>query len=222
MNVQRQVTAFRGGSTLIAEFEETCVRCKLEIIAYLEMVDGKLRHELFSSRSIDGASIEELKRLPTVVPLFAPAHRQVAQDRLRLLGINSFLTLVDPTTIMAQSVEVATGTFINAGCTIGSESRIGSSVLINRASSIGHHCRISDYTSIGPGVTLCGEVQLRRGGVVGAGATVLPEIRIGENSVIMGGSTVTRNVPGNTLVGGQPAKIIRSGIRGYADSTVRT
>jgi len=44
---------------------------------------------------------------------------------------------------------------------------------------------------------------------VGAGVTVLPGVDIGENSVIGAGSVVTKNIPGNQLWAGIPARFIR-------------
>ncbi len=43
-----------------------------------------------------------------------------------------------------------------------------------------------------------------------AGVTVVGGVTIGENSVVAAGSVVTKNVSPNTLVGGNPAKLIRS------------
>lgn len=48
---------------------------------------------------------------------------------------------------------------------------------------------------------------------IGAHAIVLPGVRIGDECVIGSGSVVTRDVPANSIVAGNPAKIVRSGIR---------
>ncbi len=45
---------------------------------------------------------------------------------------------------------------------------------------------------------------------VGAGATILPGVTIGENAVVGAGSVVTHNVPANSVVVGNPAKVIRT------------
>ncbi|EGY1308920.1 N-acetyltransferase, partial [Escherichia coli] len=44
---------------------------------------------------------------------------------------------------------------------------------------------------------------------IGANATILPGIIIGENSIIGAGSVVTKDIPDNVIVAGNPAKIIR-------------
>lgn len=44
---------------------------------------------------------------------------------------------------------------------------------------------------------------------IGGRAVIIPGVTIGNNAVIAAGSVVTKNVPANTVVGGNPAKVIR-------------
>jgi len=53
-------------------------------------------------------------------------------------------------------------------------------------------------------------IVIERNVWIAAGATVIGGVTIGENSVVAAGSVVTRDVPANTLVGGNPARVIRS------------
>jgi acetyltransferase-like isoleucine patch superfamily enzyme len=86
---------------------------------------------------------------------------------------------------------------------------------------------IGDAVMIGPNVNLITsghpiEPSRRRDGVVAkpiviernvwiaAGATVIGGVTIGENSVVAAGSVVTRDVPPDTLVAGNPARVVRS------------
>ena len=48
---------------------------------------------------------------------------------------------------------------------------------------------------------------------IGAHAIILPGVRIGDECVIGSGSVVTQNVPSHSIVAGNPAKIVRTGIR---------
>jgi acetyltransferase-like isoleucine patch superfamily enzyme len=51
---------------------------------------------------------------------------------------------------------------------------------------------------------------VRKGASIGSGATILANVVIGENAIVGAGSVVTRDVPANTIVAGNPARILRS------------
>lgn len=51
--------------------------------------------------------------------------------------------------------------------------------------------------------------MIEKGVWIAAGATIIGGVAVGENSVVAAGSVVTRDVPPNTLVGGNPARVIR-------------
>lgn len=53
-------------------------------------------------------------------------------------------------------------------------------------------------------------ILIKRKAWVGAGATILPGVTIGENAVIAAGAVVSKDVAANTVVGGVPAKVIKT------------
>ncbi|WP_175750965.1 sugar O-acetyltransferase [Burkholderia anthina] len=111
----------------------------------------------------------------------------------------------------------------------GADTRIGRNVFINQNCTFYDlgGLDIGDDAMIGPNVSLITsghpvEPSRRRDCVVarpivigknvwvGAGATIIGGVTVGENSVVAAGAVVTRDVPPDTLVGGNPAQIIRS------------
>ncbi|MBV9574146.1 MAG: N-acetyltransferase, partial [Acidobacteriales bacterium] len=55
---------------------------------------------------------------------------------------------------------------------------------------------------------------VERGASIGSGATILANVSIGENAIVGAGSVVTKNVPANAIVAGNPAKLLRSVSKG--------
>ncbi len=50
---------------------------------------------------------------------------------------------------------------------------------------------------------------IKKGASIGTGATILANVTIGENAIVGAGSVVTKDVPANSIVGGNPAKFFR-------------
>lgn len=58
-------------------------------------------------------------------------------------------------------------------------------------------------------IITCKPVHICRHAWIGAGATILPGVTVGENAVVAACAVVTKDVPANTIVAGNPAKVIR-------------
>jgi sugar O-acyltransferase (sialic acid O-acetyltransferase NeuD family) len=111
-------------------------------------------------------------------------------------------------TYVADDLIFGEGTLIAPGVIIQNNVKIGKHSIINTSASIDHDCYIGDFCHIAPNCTLCGTVKIGSGTLLGAGSVVLPGIIIGENCIIGAGSVVTKNIPSNKTVYGNPAKII--------------
>ncbi len=110
-----------------------------------------------------------------------------------------------------RNIRIGDRVFINQNCTFYAlaEITIGDDVLIGPNVSL-----ISSGHPVAPSqrrAALVGKpITVGNGVWIAAGATVIGGVTIGENSVVAAGSVVTRDVPANTLVGGNPARVIRS------------
>jgi acetyltransferase-like isoleucine patch superfamily enzyme len=50
---------------------------------------------------------------------------------------------------------------------------------------------------------------VKKGASIGSGATILCNVTIGENAIVGAGSVVTKDVPANAIVAGNPARVLR-------------
>ncbi|MFV5687982.1 sugar O-acetyltransferase [Flavobacterium sp. ZT3R25] len=110
----------------------------------------------------------------------------------------------------------------------GENINIGKNVFINHACTFMDRggITIEDNVLIGPKVhlittnhpinpaerraTISQPIVIKKGAWIGVGATILPGVIIGKNSIVAAGAVVSKNVPDNTIVGGIPAKFIKS------------
>jgi acetyltransferase-like isoleucine patch superfamily enzyme len=128
--------------------------------------------------------------------------------------------------------EVGDETKIGAFVEIQKNARIGRRCKISSHTFVCEGVEIEDNVFIGHSVTFIndsypratidgGELQteadwkvektiVRKGASIGSGSTILSRVTIGENAIVGAGSVVTKDVPANAIVAGNPAKFLRS------------
>jgi len=69
-------------------------------------------------------------------------------------------------------------------------------------------------------VTVASNCGIGRGAFIGSAAVIAPSCVVGANSVVGAGAVVIKDVPDNAIVVGNPAQVIKEGIKGYGDAGV--
>ena len=148
-------------------------------------------------------------------PGFLPAERLIIaignnnmRRRLSERITHGYGTIIHPSAIIDQLVQVGPGTCVMQGAVIQTDSVIGKHVIINTASSVDHACRIGDFVHIAPGVILGGNVTIGENSLIGIGSIVVPGLSIGKDCLVAAGSVVTKNLPEGAIVRGNPARMI--------------
>jgi len=133
--------------------------------------------------------------------------------------VNLYGCEIGDNTKIGTFVEIQKGARIGKNCKISSHTFICEGVNIEDGVFVGHNVTfIND--AYPRATTPDGELQteadweciptlIKKGTSIGSSATLLCGITVGENAIIGAGSVVTKDVPPNTIVAGNPARIIR-------------
>lgn len=126
----------------------------------------------------------------------------------RLSANITWVSVLHPSAIIAQTASIGEGTVICAGAIVQPDTVIGRHVILNTGASVDHDSRIDDFAHIGPGTHLAGEVAVGPGAFLGVGTSVIPGRQIGRWSVVGAGTVVIKDVPAESTVVGVPGRVI--------------
>ena len=133
--------------------------------------------------------------------------------------INLYGCEIGDETKIGAFVEIQKNASVGKRCKISSHTFVCEGVEIQDNVFVGHGVTfIND--SYPRATTASGELQtevdwkvektvISKGASIGSGSTILSNLTIGENAIVGAGSVVTRNVPANAVVAGNPAKLLR-------------
>jgi sugar O-acyltransferase (sialic acid O-acetyltransferase NeuD family) len=134
--------------------------------------------------------------------------RLAIYDQLISFGIKP-MNAIHPAAFIAKSAVIGSGTQILANSAVCTDVKIGRCCIVNTSASIDHECQLGDGVHICPGVSMAGCINVGSFVTIGTGATILPNLNIGEGATIGAGAVVTKDIPKNTVVVGNPARIIK-------------
>lgn len=133
--------------------------------------------------------------------------------------VNLYGCEVGDETKIGAFVEIQKNARVGARCKISSHTFVCEGVTIEDNVFIGHGVMFINDT-YPRATTEGGQLQteadwkvertvVKKGASVGTGSTILANVTIGENAIVGAGSVVTKDVAPNTIVAGNPAKVLR-------------
>ncbi len=132
--------------------------------------------------------------------------------------VNLYGCTIGDDTKLGTFVEIQKNASIGSRCKISSHTFICEGVAIEDNVFVGHG--VTFINDSYPRATAAGQLQteadwtvektlVKKGASIGSGATILSKVTIGENAIVGAGSVVTKDVPPNTIVAGNPARVLR-------------
>ncbi|MES2057428.1 MAG: sugar O-acetyltransferase [Pseudomonadota bacterium] len=164
------------------------------------------------------AMVASVKRAMAITPVLNRLTFDDADEVRAMFGdltgntLDEGFSLIPPFyTTGGENIRVGRNVFINQNCTmydlggidIADDVMIGPNVSIITS---GHPIEPSQRRA----AVIAKPIVIERNVWIAAGAMIIGGVTVGENSVVAAGSVVTRDVPANSLVGGNPARVIRS------------
>lgn len=133
--------------------------------------------------------------------------------------VNLYGCEIGDNTKVGTFVEIQKGAKIGKNCKVSSHSFICEGVTIEDDVFVGHN--VTFINDVYPrAATAGGKMQtdddwkciptlIKKGASIGSSTTLLCGITVGENAIIGAGSVVTKDVPPNTIVAGNPVRVLR-------------
>ena len=193
---------------------EIFYKMKLDVKAVIDNVlesVPKIHNNFFSNfETFKEWYLNENLELHSVVAIGNPygTKRMEYATLLKSIGIK-------PVSIEHSNIHISKSALIGEGAQImndvivNAHSILGDQVILNTRAIIEHHVSMGNGCEIAPGAVVLGRVKIGNNVWVGANSVILPRIQIGNNVIIGAGSVVTKDVPDDCVMVGNPARWLK-------------
>lgn len=136
-----------------------------------------------------------------------PSAREKIASQLKNYDVE-YPTLVHPSSKLNASVTHGEGLLVCAGVIFTADIKIGRHTCINCGCLVGHDVEIGDFVQANPQCCISGDVKIGNKCMLGASSVIHQGIKIESGSTVGIGAVVLRNVKADTVVYGNPARVL--------------
>ncbi len=119
--------------------------------------------------------------------------------------------LIHPSALISPSARIGRGVVVMARAVIGVQAILRDMSLVNTGAILDHDNDLGGSAHVAPGCAIAGNVHIGDRTLIGVGSAIRPGVRIGSDSIIGAGSAVVSNIGDKQIVGGAPARPIKTG-----------
>lgn len=210
------ILAFYGASGLGTEFHNLALRVNEENVRWKDMIfvddaPEKEGQELVGRKIMPFTKAIETygkENLEFVLSVGEPAVKGILYKKLKENGC-TVTNLFHPEVIVRDNVQLGEGIVIQRHSGPPPLCVFGNNVLLQGTTALGHNLVLGDNVVISSFVFVGGDTVIGENTYVGPHSCVRNGLKIGKNAIIGMGSVVTKDVPDNAVVCGNPAKILR-------------
>jgi UDP-N-acetylbacillosamine N-acetyltransferase len=185
-----------------------------EIVGYLDDIDQERWDRPFCGNLVRGGR-DQLSSLTREGVGYLFIAIGDCEARVDLAGVArahglKLATLIHPSAVLAQDLQVGAGSLIAAGAVLGPGVRLGENVIVNTSATVDHECVLGEGVHISPGAHLGGRVEIKPTTWVGLGSNVRDKVVVGSHSIVGAGSLVLEDLPDWVIAYGVPARVVSS------------
>lgn len=144
-----------------------------------------------------------------IIALGNPRNRKKIVDTFFSSKNYSFATLIDPSALLGENIEVEEGSMIWAGSILTVNVKVGQHCIVHLNSTLSHGTTVNNFVTISPNVSISGDVSIGDIVEIGANAVLKEKLSVGNGAVVGMGAVVTNNVTSHHVVVGNPAKVLK-------------
>jgi len=198
-----------GGSTpIFVDLAESCGYTIKGFYHYNETRTGEIDHGFEILGSFFDLYNTDLKDKNFILSMGDMQIRKDITERLLSLGAN-IPTMVHPTAQISRFAKVShIGVLIGAGCIIQADVQILSHAVIRDMALVCHQSEIGEYCFVGPKALVGAHITLKEFSFIGQGSILISGKvgEVGAKALVGAGSVVSKPVPDDCVVVGNPAK----------------
>lgn len=183
------------------------IKNKINIVGFLD--DNLKKETIINGYPVLGKICNCLDFDDNTSFVIAIGNNQIRKKIATLYNKLEWATVIHPTAVIGNYVNIGKGTVVMANSVINSNSKIGNHCIINTGSIVEHDNFIEDFVHISPGALLGGTVHIGSLTHIGIGSVIKNNVFIAQDIIVGAGTVVVKDLKERSTYIGVPARRLK-------------